>query len=529
MLEELINQQWQALAKLFRGGKRLGRMAIGAVSEQKDSPEKTSVSHSVGRHPQADALEAYRRRFASPPQQGYGLPSLPKPVPGPPPPGQGYSEPPVPPFKSASQPELGAQQPFRGAYSERPQRHQAHGRKTPANDWGARADNSLDAAWGALASGLGRIKGVIVTVIICAVFFGGAYGYRTLKGGRAEIANAPRALQPAPEAAQTAQPPRNVEQRPQKPIHAASNKKIYYDRLTPEAEGTTTPAAMVEMTAVNGGAPAIESLGPAKNTLPGAGQAQASVQLPPVVGSSLAANAQQPAKSTADAQVSASDPVIAVKPGVQPQVPAQIASAELAAKDQAPLRERTAGASAPLPQFAPTLQAAHALAADKPMVVHSERYLPDGTRTDASALAAGALAATGLGEARAPVLASSAPPVAVAPQTTVETPVAALTAPVVNAPAVPEPAAPVLLSGYFAQMKSDQNRKAAEAELALIAEKYGAVLGQIPLTTREANLKDRGIWFRVLAGPVKSHDDADNLCKRLKGAGVQACIVQKFD
>ena len=95
-----------------------------------------------------------------------------------------------------------------------------------------------------------------------------------------------------------------------------------------------------------------------------------------------------------------------------------------------------------------------------------------------------------------------------------------------QAPAEPASPAP---GGYFAQVKSDQSRKAAEAELAAVAEKYKAVLGELPLMTRSADLKDRGTWFRVLIGPVKSHDDADNLCKRLKGAGLQDCIVQKLD
>jgi cell division protein FtsN len=122
------------------------------------------------------------------------------------------------------------------------------------------------------------------------------------------------------------------------------------------------------------------------------------------------------------------------------------------------------------------------------------------------------------------------PPLAGAPAPLAGAPVALASAtppPAAAAPILAQPATPA--AGYFVQVKSDQNRTAAEAELALVAEKYKDALGQIPLSTREADLKDRGIWYRVLAGPVKSHDDADSLCKRLKGAGVQACIVQKFD
>ncbi|MGP0040465.1 MAG: SPOR domain-containing protein [Rhodomicrobium sp.] len=83
--------------------------------------------------------------------------------------------------------------------------------------------------------------------------------------------------------------------------------------------------------------------------------------------------------------------------------------------------------------------------------------------------------------------------------------------------------------GYFVQVRSDQDEKSAEAERAVVMEKYKAVLGDVPMITRSADLKEKGIWFRVLAGPVKSRDEADSLCKKLKSAGLQACIVQKFD
>ena len=124
----------------------------------------------------------------------------------------------------------------------------------------------------------------------------------------------------------------------------------------------------------------------------------------------------------------------------------------------------------------------------------------------------------------APALAAAAPVVA-APVVAAPAPVVAAPAPVL-ASAEPAPAA---AGGYFAQVKSDQSRKAAEAELAAVAEKHRAVLGEMPLTIKSADLKDKGTWFRVLIGPVKSHDDAENLCKRLKGSGLQDCIVQKLD
>ena len=96
----------------------------------------------------------------------------------------------------------------------------------------------------------------------------------------------------------------------------------------------------------------------------------------------------------------------------------------------------------------------------------------------------------------------------------------------VQAPAEPPPP---IASGYYAQIKSVQDQKAAEADAAEVAEKYKPVLGDLLLLTRTADLKEKGIWYRVMAGPVKSHEEAEALCKKLKDAGIPACFVQKVD
>ncbi len=142
----------------------------------------------------------------------------------------------------------------------------------------------------------------------------------------------------------------------------------------------------------------------------------------------------------------------------------------------------------------------------EPTVVRGEIYLPDGTRTDiAQAAPVPAIAPAGGAASKPNGAPAGRPPVQVA-----------------------EPLPPSD-NGYFAQVKSDQDEKAAEAELAAVVEKYKAVLGEVPLITRTVDLKGKGIWFRVLAGPLKSRDEAEGLCKKLKSAGLQACIVQKFD
>ncbi|MGO8955044.1 MAG: SPOR domain-containing protein [Rhodomicrobium sp.] len=152
------------------------------------------------------------------------------------------------------------------------------------------------------------------------------------------------------------------------------------------------------------------------------------------------------------------------------------------------------------------------------------------------------------GKVRPPYLAAAQPqpaPAAVFAQSAPEEPVAAPGSPP-PAPAAPAPetsgapdtktaaqapaeSAQPADSGYFVQVKSDQDLKAAEAELAAIAEKYKAVFGEVPLITKSVDLKEKGVWFRVLAGPVKSRDEASNLCGKLKSAGLPACIVHKSE
>jgi hypothetical protein len=217
----------------------------------------------------------------------------------------------------------------------------------------------------------------------------------------------------------------------------------------------------------------------------------------------------------------------------------------------------------------PPAASADIQAANKPTMVRSETYLPDGTRIDAAPPAPiPSVVRLRTVKPQPPFLAAAQPPEAAAVPKAVEkkpeppflvaaqpaeaaaVPAAAEKKPeppflaaaqpaeIAAVPAAPEkestPAAapepvPSLETGYFAQVKADQDQKAADAELAAISEKYKAVLGEVPLKTRAADLKEKGVWIRVLAGPLKSRDDAANLCKKLKNAGIEACIVQKIE
>jgi hypothetical protein len=180
--------------------------------------------------------------------------------------------------------------------------------------------------------------------------------------------------------------------------------------------------------------------------------------------------------------------------------------------------------------------AADKLTVNQRTIVRGETYLPDGTRIDVPRSApVPSIIRIGPGKVQPPFLAAAKPPESVGRTSSAE-PAPLLAAAPVKAEAVPapEPAkaaepAPALESGYFAQVKADQDQKAVEAELADIREKYRDALGEVPVKTRSVDLKEKGIWIRVLAGPLKSYDDAAGLCKKLKGAGAEGCFVQKFD
>ena len=88
MLEDLINQQWQALARLIRESKRLGQSKLKALIARKMRRQKPSLADAIGKRRKANALEEYRRRFS--PAAGVALPA-PAPLPAA---AQGFREPP---------------------------------------------------------------------------------------------------------------------------------------------------------------------------------------------------------------------------------------------------------------------------------------------------------------------------------------------------------------------------------------------------------------------------------------------------
>jgi hypothetical protein len=209
---------------------------------------------------------------------------------------------------------------------------------------------------------------------------------------------------------------------------------------------------------------------------------------------------------------------------------------------------------------------------DQPIVVRSETYRPDGTRVEAAAQAAGgqrgvmdtanlpppfgsAPTATPSAVATSPssvtsgivttrqVASVAAPPPAPAPEPArpvVETRTVAAAAPIAAAPAPSRPAAaapqaPVRTAaippaatagGHFVQLRASQDERRALAEINELNDKFGVVLGGVSISSRAVDLGEKGVWFRLLAGPLPSKDSATELCNKLKGAGLPSCLVR---
>ena len=52
------------------------------------------------------------------------------------------------------------------------------------------------------------------------------------------------------------------------------------------------------------------------------------------------------------------------------------------------------------------------------------------------------------------------------------------------------------------------------------------MLGDMKLTVQRADLKDKGVYFRIQAGPLPDRTTAEDVCSELKVAK-QPCLVVK--
>lgn len=117
-----------------------------------------------------------------------------------------------------------------------------------------------------------------------------------------------------------------------------------------------------------------------------------------------------------------------------------------------------------------------------------------------------------------------------------EEPAEAASEPAKEEPAVEtataEPAAPAApasasaTSGAFMiQLASASNRDAIQGEWAKMQQRHPGQLGNLQLHIEEADLGERGIFYRLQAGPLASREAAEGVCAQLK-AQQQDCLVR---
>jgi cell division septation protein DedD len=157
-----------------------------------------------------------------------------------------------------------------------------------------------------------------------------------------------------------------------------------------------------------------------------------------------------------------------------------------------------------------------------------------------------AAAPGGKGDAAPPVAAAAAP-AATAPAEAAAAPEAAAPAEAVAAPAAtPAAAAPAAApaaeqpataapavdpAGRFAVQLASLASEAEASQIGtIIKAKHPDLLGTFDLLVRRADLgAEKGVWYRVLAGPFAARNTADDLCARLRAAPKPAdCLVVKL-
>ncbi len=83
-------------------------------------------------------------------------------------------------------------------------------------------------------------------------------------------------------------------------------------------------------------------------------------------------------------------------------------------------------------------------------------------------------------------------------------------------------------SGYVAVLASQKTRMDALKAFADLQQKHNDVLGTKTPDVQEANLGDKGMWYRAVVGPPSSREAATNLCSQLKSAGYNGCWVTTY-
>jgi hypothetical protein len=82
--------------------------------------------------------------------------------------------------------------------------------------------------------------------------------------------------------------------------------------------------------------------------------------------------------------------------------------------------------------------------------------------------------------------------------------------------------------GFVAVLSSQKSRMDALKVFADMQGKYSDVLSSKTPDVQEANLGEKGVWYRLVVGPPGSRDSASGICAQLKTAGYNGCWVTAY-
>jgi cell division protein FtsN len=85
------------------------------------------------------------------------------------------------------------------------------------------------------------------------------------------------------------------------------------------------------------------------------------------------------------------------------------------------------------------------------------------------------------------------------------------------------PIAAASSSGYVAVLASKKTRQEALNSFADLHSQYPDVLAGLTPDVREANLGEKGMWYRLIVGPPGSREAARSVCVKLKEKGMNDC------
>lgn len=83
-------------------------------------------------------------------------------------------------------------------------------------------------------------------------------------------------------------------------------------------------------------------------------------------------------------------------------------------------------------------------------------------------------------------------------------------------------------NGFVAVLASQKSRMDALKVFADLQQRYGDVLSNKPADVQEANLGERGVFYRAVVGPPGSREAAAQVCTQLKAAGFNGCWVTAY-